>query len=223
MRVNSIQASPSPLGNLVRELLLNGLLSKCDPTLPRLSYLSAQVGVITKAIRRARNDELVPFPTPKGRSDFLVAAHRYLAAIADHEELIAAFGRCLGTHTNAASRLTHIWRGVGDRGSVRFTPHLIELINDQLNLTNGEVLLVHNHPDHALKSVLNHFELWRPIPSSQDRNTAMIHNIDVLQRQLSRRSIAKVRWFLVDEGELAEFRLPSIECMASVLRSAKEG
>jgi hypothetical protein len=202
-------------------LLTNGLLSVCDPVLPRQSYLAGQVGAITKTIRRTADDECVRFATHKGRSDFLVAVHKYLGPIADHEELIAAFGHRLGTHSNASSRLTHLWRGLGDRRSVAFTPRLTELIYRQLDLRDGEVLLVHNHPGHAVKSILNFIGLWRPIPSSQDRNIALTLNFEALQRQLSNRSIARLRWFLVDEGRLAEFRLPSVEWLANVMRTSK--
>lgn len=222
MLLTSMESVKSPLGSLARTLLLNRILSECDPILPRLSYLSGQVGVITKTLRQTAHDQLASFATPKGRSDFLVAAHKHLSGISTHEELIAAFGRTLGQRLRASSRLTHVWRGVGDAQSVRFTPRLIQLINDQAMLPDGEVLLVHNHPQHALKSVLDYFGLWRPIPSSQDRNVALAYTIGSLQRQTLGGPIARVRWFLVDQGELAEFRLPSIEWIASMVRDASK-
>ena len=199
-------------------IALNRLLAEFEPTKDSFYVRPARVGAITKAIRSTPPDEFTRFHTPKGRTDFLWAALNHLAPMIDHEELLVAFGRRRGADRNSPSQLEGLWRGVGSRSSVELTPRVREVIARQASVDRGEVLVVHNHPAHDVKSFLRLLFGWKPLPSSQDREVALHYNVEATLRSLQDARGGTLRWYLVDEDRLSGFYLPSLERILSALR-----
>ena len=197
-------------------LALQRMLAAFEPPPLRVIPVrnSANTAAVTAALRRAPHDTLYRFPRPKSRSAVLAAVRNYLAGINDHEQLVVTFGRAHG----AGARFEGFWIGHGGRSQVGLSPLALQTIDRQLRVDGAEILVVHNHPEHDLKTLLRLLVGWRPLPSGQDRDTAFAHNMRTWRVLAESGSWACFKWYLVDEGEIAEFYLPSIEKIVHVLR-----
>jgi hypothetical protein len=188
------------------------VVASLEPLKDSFRTRPGQLGAITRTLRNLRHDEVRDFSSPKGRDDFLWATANYLEPL-DHEELIVAFGSRRGRHRSAAACLRRVHRTVGTQGSVALTLGLLQLLDEYLAREGAEVVLVHNHPSHLLKTVMRHTIGWRPIASSQDRNLAVSFWQSRVGHFLTASRPSSFKWFLLDEGELAEFPLPTLDTL----------
>lgn len=195
----------------------NALLSAFEPRLEKLSIRPANVGAITRTIRDAGHDQFMELRQPKGRNDFLCAAYKHLRNL-DHEELFVALGRRRGSKRNAGSQLSHIWRGVGTKTEVEFTPAICHAIDNAMKQKRGSILIIHNHPPYDLKTMLSLILGWIPLPSPRDRAVASYYNLKSFVNRLKGTGSPALRWYLVDDGELAEFFLPPAEIFERILQ-----
>ena len=199
-------------------ILTNGILSAFEPIKEKFVVRPGQVGAITRTIRSLEHNEIKRFASPKGRNDFLWSTTRYLEELGDHEEMLVAIGRRRGQDRTSPSMLEGVWKGIGDQHSVSFTPLITDLIGKQMGVDHGDIIVVHNHPRYDVKTLLSLFVGWRPLPSSQDREVAFRANLSAFANYLNRGQGAVFRWYLVDEGELLEFFLPSIERILNAIK-----
>ena len=179
----------------------------------------AQVSAITRQIRRLGHDATYEFPTPKARDAFLYAALRYLDPL-PHEELLVAVGARRGSARAAGAALRRMHRVVGDVASVTLTQSVIDLVASAVDTPGGEIVLVHNHPSCLEKSIIRNVIGWTPIPSDQDRRLAAALLTPRLRGMLTSARPASLKWYLVDEGEMAEFLLPAIDDIELVAERA---
>ncbi len=213
-----LKASPFFVEDLIRRaveaapiIAAHRALAEFEPTKSKFRVRSGNVSAITKVLRSLGHDEVRLFPTPKGRTDFLWAAYNHLVKLTDHEELFVALGRRRGDGEHAPSSLEGVWRGVGGRDSVALSPQVQGMIERQILVENGEVIIVHNHPPFDVKSLYSFLFGWKPLPSSADREVALGHNLRAFFSALQNGRGGRLRWYLVDESKLAEFYLPSLE------------
>jgi hypothetical protein len=194
----------------IPELAAQGLVALFEPVKMSFPGHPAKSAAVTRAIRRTEPDGVTKFRTAKGREDFLWSALSYLSPIRGHEELLMAFGRSHGRDRSSPSRLEGVWRGVGDARSVRLTPRAEGIIRERLAMDRGQVILVHNHPPNLIKTIMAKTLGWRPIASETDRETALLRNLSTFLRDPTTGFGTALRWYLVDEGEMSEFYLPSL-------------
>ena len=205
------------LGQAAVELAKAAAVSAFEPLKTEFRVPRGQPGVITKALRRMPHDETREFSAPKAREAFLLAAYRYLTPL-DHEELVVAVGSRRGRGRSAGARLVKLHRVVGSADRVALTPKLRFLLDEYLDLEGGEVVLVHNHPRHPVKSFINEHIGWRPIPSAQDRELALSFLQTRLEHCLTVGRPSSWKWYLVDESQIAEFVLPTLDALAALMQ-----
>ena len=196
-------------GHLLR-LAAHRLVAGLEPDKVRFCIRPAQVAPITRTLNKLAHDEIQAFRTPKGRDTFLWASMRHLAAISTHEELVVGFGTRRGRARSAGAKIEFVYRAIGERGSVVVTERLIGLLGTQLAKDRAEVVLIHNHPVHPARAALR--ELvgdWKPLPSTSDRNVAMALLTSRIGHVLTSAWPSSFKFYLLDEGRLAEFFLPS--------------
>lgn len=200
------------------------LLAELDPVADSIRYDPSRVSAILRAIRQTTAGSETRLRTPKGRWDFLEACRRYLAPLHDREELVVAFGTQGGQLRQSRSRLTTIWRGVGQERKVELPTALLTRLDSIASSKNAEAILVHNHPHLWIRRLLARAGLWLPTASQTDRDVAMAYEQKVLASWIRVGEAGRLRWYLVDENDIREFRLPSFERMrtlAAALRPDK--
>jgi len=207
------------LGHALIELGKAVVVAAVEPRKSTFRVRSGQVGAVTKTLRSLAHDELRSFASPKGRDNFLWATANYLAPL-DHEELIVAFGTRRGRARGAGAALRRVHRSVGVRDRVSLTPSLLTLLDAELRRDGAEIVLVHNHPPNALKSAIGNVLGWRPIASAQDRNLATAFLESRVGHLLSSERPSSLKWYLVDEGEVGEFVLPTLDVLLSWTKHA---
>lgn len=169
------------------------------------------VGAITRILRALGDDQFQEFATPKSRTAALNAARSYLSPILQHEELLVFVGRRRAERRDSGSSYYGVWKCVGDRNGVQFSPSLQRLIAELPHTDRADVLFVHNHPPNWLKNLVGTAVPWRPTASETDRNTALVHEVQATLAGIRRGfGTASFRWYLVEEGEIREFGIPGI-------------
>lgn len=202
-------------------LLANRIVAHFEPMPASLAYRPDHARLVRSAIDGLGHDAFALFPETIGRNAFLAAAFAHLARIRDHEELLVAFGTRLGERDESPSRLTGLWRGSGGHDQVGMTPMLRDIVAKHAgNVERSEILFVHNHPEHDVKSLVRFLLGWTPLASSPDRNTAVGMNLNAALRSLFGQA-SHHRFYLVDEEMLGRFWLPSVETFMTILRDLK--
>jgi hypothetical protein len=198
------------LGGKLLRLAAHRLVAEFEPDKDSFRVRPGHVGAITKTLSRIDHDQVKSFRTPKGRDTFLWAARRHLDPIATHEELVVGFGMRRGPARSAAARIDFVYRAVGERTRVTVTEKLIALLETQLTKDRAEVILIHNHPVHPVHAVVR--ELvgdWKPLPSTSDRDIAMTLLASRVGHLLTSAWPSSFKFYLLDQGHMAEFLLPS--------------
>lgn len=206
------------LGKAVLGLGKDALVAALEPRKSTFRVRPGQVGAITKLLRGLGHDEIKSFASPKGRDSFLWAAANYLAPL-PHEELIVAFGDRRGSRRTAGAALRRVHRSVGERDRVSLSANLSSLLEMELQRDGAEIVLVHNHPAHPLKSAIGAVLGWRPIASTQDRRLATAFAATRLAHTIASPRPSSFKWYLVDEGEVGEFILPPLDVLLAWLAS----
>lgn len=202
-------------------LLANRVVAHFEPMPASLAYRTEHARLVRSAIDGLRHDGLAVFPETVGRNAFLAAAFEHLARIQDREELLVAFGTRRGERDESPSRLTGLWRGIGGRDQVGMTPLLRDTVAKHAGkVERSEILFVHNHPEHDVKSLVRFLLGWTPLASSPDRNLAAGMNLNAAMRSIFGPA-SHHRFYLVDEGMLGRFWLPSVETFMAILRNLK--
>jgi hypothetical protein len=205
---------------MMHQLLAARLLAELDPVIDSIRYDPARVTAILRTIRQAESQSEQRFASPKGRWDFLEAARRYLAPVSDREELLVAFGTQGGTSRNSRSRLLTITRIVGvDRRLELPEPLLAELRHVAVT-PKAEAILVHNHPPFWMRHLAAEFGLWLPTASDADRDVSFAYEVKALAASITNGAGGRLRWYVVDEGAIREFRLPSWSRITNLLTTA---
>jgi hypothetical protein len=200
------------------KVLLNRVLAEFEPIVQPVVVRPTNATDVLAAIECASPDSFAKLAAPRSRNAFLHAAVTHLSPIETHEELLIGFGHHRGNQT----KVDVLWRGVGSGRSVAPSPQARHAMDQHVSVVkDGEVLLVHNHPPHLIKDLFKEWFGWRPLPSSDDRDYAARKNLEAFQRFLLTQNRSRFRWFLVDDGQLAEYFLPSIEQWAALLRSMR--
>jgi hypothetical protein len=202
-------------------LLANRIVAQFEPMPAAIDYRTDHAYLVRSAISATGHDGFAAFPEPLGRNAFIVAALEHLAPIRDREELIVAFGKRRGSRDEAPSRLEGLWRGIGGRDEVSITPLLRDTVQKQSGaMDRSEIIFVHNHPEHDVKSLIRFLFGWTPLASSPDRDTALRMNLTASLRSMLGHA-NHFRFYLVDEGKLARFWLPSVETFMALLGNLK--
>lgn len=202
---------------MMHELLASRLLAELDPVADSIRYHPARVTAILCTIRRAESHSELRFASPKGRWDFLEAARRYLAPLADREELLVAFGTQGGTSRSSRSRLLSLTRIVGVERRVELPEPLLAELNRVAAAPKAEAILIHNHPPFWMRHLAAELGLWRPTASGADRELSFGYEVKALTAWIANGAGGRLRWYVVDEGEIREFRLPSLTRIANLL------
>jgi hypothetical protein len=75
----------------------------------------------------------------------------------------------------------------------------------------AEILLIHNHTSHLVKSINGGQVDWRPMRSAADRALALRVLQPRIQHLLTVHRPSSFKWYLVDEGRVGQFLLPSFD------------
>lgn len=178
---------------------LSGLLENRKPILysERDARTGGQFG---RKLKSAAVDVLVTVPKIY-RGAFLWGCANALKGL-DHEQMLLGFGRREATRNS----ITAIMKIRGEQHSVRPTPTAIAMITAHLAAdTRNSIMLVHNHPEHFLSSSLSLLLGPEPIPSLTDRDTALSALIQRLQKLANGNHHGEIRFFLVQNDDIAEF------------------
>jgi hypothetical protein len=200
-------------------LLANRVVAEFEPMPASLSYRPSHAQLVRSAISATDHDGFAVFPEPIGRNPFLAGAFEHLAPIRDHEELLVAFGRRRGADDASPSRLEGLWRGIGSHDQVGITSRLRDIIEKQARAIDScEMIFIHNHPEHDIKSLVRLLFGWTPLASSPDRDAAVGMNARAAVQTLWGPS-SHYRFYIVDEEQLARFWLPSVESFLAAFRA----
>jgi hypothetical protein len=177
----------------LHELLDAGLSSALDP-IPVRFRPTDECGV--RVVRVACTGEIglsKQLRRPLNRNAFLFGCLDFLER-QPLEHLIVGFGR-LARSTTRLEGLTHI---VGSADFVQVPPAIWDAAKTWLKTTpQSQVILVHNHPRNMLNAILDNL----PIASGTDRDTWITSVLE---------SGPGVRFYLVENGFIREFRTPMI-------------
>jgi hypothetical protein len=152
------------------------------------------------------------------RQAFLWGTANYLKGFG-HEELILGFGVARGYSTciNSVMKLR------GDRKRVELPQEKAVMIHDFLN-RNGRhtVLLVHNHPDHLIASLLAFVFGDAPMPSMTDRDFALSIVLRRFESINQGCALGKIRFYLIQNDAISEFSGITPALVVDALRVACE-
>ncbi len=194
------------LGRLALEVGVSAL----EPTKDTFRTKTGHLAAVTRRSRSTRHDQLASFASPKRQDDVLYASLTHLEHL-DREDALVMFGRRRGS-ANVYPLYEDLWRGVGEERAVDLTPRAHKLIANHVgNVDRSDILVVHNHPAHWMKSLAADLVGWPPTPSSRDRELAFLHTLRWLRELLPSGRDARVHWYLVDRHQLKEFFLPPVD------------
>lgn len=74
-----------------------------------------------------------------------------------------------------------------------------------------------------MKSAIGSVLGWRPSASAQDRNLATSFLQSRVGHLLHSERPSSLKWYLVDEGEVGEFVLPTLDVLLSWTKHAMQG
>ena len=135
------------------------------------------------------------------RKAFLWGCANFLTTF-DHEMIVVGFSRTLGTR-NAVDSVLKI---PGQRHAVILLPDELAEIHAHLDATkNNSILLIHNHSDHIIYTVLAMLLGDTPLPSLKDRDTALKFYGERLKSGFAGFPWASIRFFLVQNDDVTEF------------------
>ncbi len=194
---------------MIPKVTMNRLFAEFEPVKQSLHVCPAKVGAITRGIHSTRPDGVTYFRAPKGRTDFLFAALRYLDAIDSHDELLVAFGARQSSPRNSPAILRGVWRGVGSRGSVALSPKVRAIIDRNLAIENSEVVFIDNHRARSIRSLVSTFIDWNALTSSRSREVTN-HDTRHAWLQILLGSASSMRWYHVDGGQMTESYFPGM-------------
>lgn len=217
-RVSRHTSSASWENRVIGDVVVQRLLAEFEPRTAAMRFDSAQVGAIRRSLRRSRGNEIFFSSGAKARWDFLEAARRHLCSLRDREELLVAFGTKGGPSRRARSYLTSFMRSVGTERQVALEPQLLCRLMDVAKSANEEALIIHNHPPHWMRGIASALGLWRPTPSDQDRALMTAFETARAAAWFTHAGCGRLRWYLVDEEEISEFRLPTWGTIGAVLQ-----
>lgn len=158
-------------------------------------------GQFGRKLKTAPENAHLVVSTTVYRSAFLWACANAVKG-QDHEVMILGFGRTSGTRNT----ITSFMKIAGGKHEVSLTPGASSTIVAHLAADNrNSVILVHNHPDHVLSAALKLFLGPEPLPSLTDRDTALSSLLARLREQMQGNRWGSIRFFLVEDDDVAEF------------------
>ncbi|MFZ5863222.1 MAG: hypothetical protein ACOYXR_10335 [Nitrospirota bacterium] len=189
------------LGRIALEITESAVLGCFEPN-PISSWYDDELSRARKAILRARDGKLARFRYQVNRNAFLVACRDY-ADEKPEEHLIIGYGFRHGSTTKVES-LHHV---TGATSSVHLPGAVAHAMwNFYGQHESNELLIFHNHPYNPLNFLFNNL----PLASRQDRLFLEARALN--PQQLLRRLLGQGRilFYLGENGDVKEFRLPSI-------------
>lgn len=191
------------------EIVANKVVSEVERVLDDpVSFRPADVKQSRKIARLLAQShesaDWVRLPGPPGRGAFLAAAHRLLV---EQPEEWAVVG--LGT-VASRSFVKEVFVRRGRLGSVGVPVSVQAQIRGHIESTpNAEVIHVHNHPDGIARTIKNLVLGDAPITSDDDRNVQQVHEAVAKTAALATMGRRKVRFLVVENGQLHRYWLPS--------------
>jgi len=170
-------------------------------------------GQFGRRLRKLADDKRETIPTIS-RKAFLWGCANFLTRL-DHEMIVVGFGRALGTRNTVDSVL----KIPGQRHNVILLPDELGEINRHLNAAKSHsILLVHNHPDHIIHTLLAMLMGDAPMPSLTDRDTALKFYGERLKAGFAGFPPGSVRFSLVQNDDVIEFSGVNRALLIDVLR-----
>ena len=170
----------------------NAISSWYDYELPR----------VRRKILEARDGKLARFRNEVNRNSFLIGCLQY----ADHkpqEHMLIGYGFRHGSTTKVES-LHHV---IGEASHVPMPDNVAHTMWEFYGqYEKNELLIFHNHPYNPLNLLLDNL----PLASRQDRlflEARALNPEQILRRLLGQ---GRILFYLGENGEVKEFRLPSI-------------
>lgn len=157
-------------------------------------------GQFGRRLAKLPEDRPEPIPTVY-RNAFLWGCANFLKPL-KQEMIVVGFGRALGTR-NAVDSVLKI---LGESHRVILLPDELAEIHKHLNAAkNHSILLVHNHPDHMVHTLLALLLGDAPLPSLRDRDTALNFYGERLKAGFAGFPPGSIRFFLVQNDVVIEF------------------
>jgi hypothetical protein len=170
-------------------------------------------GQFGRRLSNLPEDETTTVPTIH-RNAFLWGSANFLSKL-PNEMILLAFGR----KEAARNSVETILKIPGNEHNVVMLPEDISAIHAHLNAApNNSVLVVHNHPEHIISTLLAFLVGEDPLPSLKDRNTALRFFYNRILAGVERTSIANIRFFLVQNDDVIEFSGINRATILDVLR-----
>ncbi len=155
-------------------------------------------------MRSHESSDWVRLPGPPGRAAFLAAAHQLLV---ERPEEWAVVG--LGTVARR-SFVKEVFVRKGRVGSVGLPVSVQAQIRGHIEATpNAEVIHIHNHPDGIERAIKNLVLGEAPVTSDGDREAQQAHEAVAKTAAAISMTRRKVRFFVVENGQLHRYWLPS--------------
>jgi hypothetical protein len=157
-------------------------------------------GQFGRRLSKLPEDKRLVVPTLY-RKAFLWGCANFLTPLAD-EMIVLGFGRALGNRNSVDSVL----KIPGERHNVILLPDELADIHGHLSgASNHSVLLVHNHPEHIIHTLLALLLGESPLPSLTDRDTALKFYGERVKAGFAGFPPGSIRFFLVQRNEVIEF------------------
>jgi hypothetical protein len=150
------------------------------------------------------------------RQAFLWGVANYLERL-PHEELVVGFGVAQGSRTRIDSVVK--FRGEASRVPLP-ADKCIEIHCFLDENERHSVILVHNHPDTLVATLLGLVFGSDPIPSLTDRDSAATVLLGRLQSKMKGLALGRVRFYLVQNNAITEFSGPTPALVLDLLTRA---
>ncbi len=144
----------------------------------------------------------------------------------DHkrEYLVTAFGKRKGATPARPAAFHALHVSCGGEHNVAFSRACVEHIQKHIGeVSNAEVLVCHNHPNHFVTDLLSQIIDWSPLPSNTDRETMSAFKYRAILQRMRSGNLSHFRFFLIEHGRLREISMPSVNRMAEALRAVISG
>jgi hypothetical protein len=195
------QAFKETLARFSLEVAESAILGCLEPN-PISSWYDDELARVRRKILEARNGKLARFRDQANRNSFLIGCLQY-ADDKPEEHMLIGYGFRHGSTTKVES-LHHV---IGAAGTVRLPDAVAYAMWDFYGQhEDNELLIFHNHPYNPLNFLFQNL----PLASRQDRLFLEARALN--PQQIARRLLAKGRvlFYLGENGDVKEFRLPSV-------------
>jgi hypothetical protein len=217
--VGPINDLRTQIRELLSEVATSRILAAFEPEVEVLPGVRiGQARHIASKLAIAPDDHFIKFPRRYGRHTTLAGVCMFLEKDHAKEYLVTAFGKRRGRSLRGPAQFDGLHVSHGNEHAVNFSERSLHYLKEHVDkVQDAEVLIVHNHPRNFVSDLLSRLMDWGPLPSEIDRETMYQFKYESVLRWLASGGFQSIKFYLVQDGRLREFQMPSSVRIASLL------